>query len=64
MLKAITPFQERSTPQVSVPTATVASPHSEAELRHLTVMFCDLVGSTGIAVELDPEELSGVVRQF
>ena len=26
------------------------------ERRHLTVLFCDLVGSTGIAARLDPEE--------
>jgi class 3 adenylate cyclase len=42
----------------------VASSHSEGERRHLTVMFCDLVGSTGIAVELDPEELSSIIRRF
>jgi class 3 adenylate cyclase len=28
-----------------------------AERRHLTVMFCDLVGSTRLAEQLDPEEL-------
>src|SRR5689334_9156361 len=28
------------------------------ERRHLTVLFCDLVNSTGIAAELDPEEWS------
>ena len=64
MLKAIAAYQQRSSPQASVPATIAASPHSEAERRHLTVMFCDLVGSTGIAVELDPEELSGVVRRF
>src|SRR5712671_5521987 len=26
------------------------------ERRHLTVLFCDLVGSTAIAAQLDPEE--------
>src|ERR1700756_5499751 len=26
------------------------------ERRHLTVLFCDLVGSTGISLKLDPEE--------
>src|SRR5580704_8465585 len=26
------------------------------ERRHLTVLFCDVVGSTGIAARLDPEE--------
>ena len=28
-----------------------------AERRHLTVMFCDLVGSTTLSAELDPEDL-------
>ncbi|TCU30744.1 putative ATPase [Rhizobium azibense] len=31
--------------------------HSEAERRHLTVMFCDLVGSTALSARLDPEDL-------
>ncbi|MDQ0563727.1 class 3 adenylate cyclase/predicted ATPase [Rhizobium mesoamericanum] len=31
--------------------------HSEAERRHLTVMFCDLVGSTELSTRLDPEDL-------
>jgi class 3 adenylate cyclase/predicted ATPase len=63
ILKTIAAYQQRSTPQTSLPAATV-SPRSEAELRHLTVMFCDLVGSTGVAVELGPEELSEVVCRF
>jgi class 3 adenylate cyclase len=29
---------------------------SDGERRHLTVLFCDLVGSTAIAAQLDPEE--------
>src|SRR5215475_4465283 len=31
----------------------------EAERRHLTVMFCDLVGSTILSARLDPEEMWG-----
>src|SRR6516165_8232431 len=37
---------------------------TEAERRHLTVMFCDLVGSTALASELDPEDLAEVIRRF
>jgi class 3 adenylate cyclase/predicted ATPase len=37
---------------------------TEAERRHLTVMFCDLVGSTVLATELDPEDLAEVIRKF
>src|SRR5258707_10970516 len=29
---------------------------ASGERRHLTVLFCDLVGSTAIAGQLDPEE--------
>jgi class 3 adenylate cyclase len=36
----------------------------EAERRQLTVMFCDLVGSTPLAEQLDPEELREVVRTY
>ena len=34
------------------------------ERRQLTVMFCDLVGSTALSKELDPEDLSNVIRNF
>src|SRR4029453_17246081 len=33
------------------------TPESAAERRQLTVMFCDLVGSTVLSAQLDPEEL-------
>ncbi len=38
--------------------------HIEAERRHLTVMFCDLEGSTELSSKLDPEELREVVREY
>jgi class 3 adenylate cyclase/predicted ATPase len=37
---------------------------SQPEKRNLTVLFCDLVGSTALAVQLDPEDLSAVIRRF
>jgi class 3 adenylate cyclase len=37
---------------------------AEAERRQLTVMFCDLVGSTPLAEKLDPEELREVIRAY
>ena len=42
------------------------TPHSEpsAERRQLTVMFCDLVGSTALSAQLDPEELREVVQRY
>jgi len=33
-------------------------PEAVGERRHVTVMFCDLVDSTGIAAELDLEHLT------
>ena len=42
-----------------------ALPQSDtAERRQLTVMFCDLVGSTGLAARLDPEDMREVVRAY
>ncbi len=35
-----------------------------AERRQLTVMFCDLVGSTGLAARLDPEDMRGIIAAY
>jgi class 3 adenylate cyclase len=35
-----------------------------AERRQLTVMFCDLVSSTALSAQLDPEEWRAVVRAY
>jgi class 3 adenylate cyclase/tetratricopeptide (TPR) repeat protein len=35
-----------------------------AERRHLTVMFCDMAGSTALSSRLDPEDLREVIRGF
>ncbi len=40
------------------------NPQPPAERRQLTVMFCDLVGSTALSTQLDPEDLREVVRQY
>ncbi len=37
---------------------------SDPERRQMSVMFCDLVGSTPLSVRLDPEELSEVLRRY
>ena len=36
----------------------------DAERRHLTVMFCDLVGSTAMSSRLDPEDMWEVIRAY
>src|SRR6185295_16952052 len=43
------------------PTEPVLSP---GERRQLTVMFCDLVDSTALSEQLDPEEYREVVRTY
>ena len=40
------------------------APPSSAERRQLTVLFCDLVNSTALAVRLDPEDLREVMRSY
>jgi Adenylate and Guanylate cyclase catalytic domain len=40
------------------------APTPEAERRQLTVLFCDLVDSTVLASQLDPEEWREVVRAY
>ena len=37
---------------------------AEAERRQLTVMFCDLVGSTALSGRLDPEDLREILREY
>ena len=37
---------------------------SQAERRQLTVLFCDLVGSTALSARLDPEDMAGVIRAY
>jgi hypothetical protein len=43
---------------------SVGQGEPEAERRHLTVLFCDLVDSTPLSARLDPEELHEVVRAY
>jgi class 3 adenylate cyclase/predicted ATPase len=42
----------------------VARPPSAAERRQITVMFCDLVGSTALSTRLDPEDLGEVIAAY
>jgi class 3 adenylate cyclase len=45
--------------------ATVYADRSEAgERRQLTIMFCDLVGSTQLAARADPEEVREIMRAY
>jgi len=57
---------------LAAPTAVVkatsvgaAPSHGDgAERRHLTVMFCDLVGSTALSARMDPEDLREVISTY
>jgi len=39
-------------------------PQDTAERRHLTVMICDLVGSTALSARLDPEDMRAVIDAY
>jgi predicted ATPase/class 3 adenylate cyclase len=60
MLRAIAELQRApATPQMASEPA-----RERAERRQLTVMFCDLVGSTALAARLDPEDMRQVIAVF
>src|SRR4029077_13481053 len=44
--------------------APTSSPPIDAERRQLTVMFCDLVGSTALSTRFDPEDLREVIGAY
>src|ERR1700738_1912008 len=51
---AVTPHPPRTEPKFQ----------DTAERRQLTVMFCDLVGSTALSARLDPEDLRGIIGAY
>ena len=52
-------------PPAATPVAAPDTPASaEAERRQLTVMFCDLVGSTSLSTRFDPEDLREVISAY
>jgi len=55
-----------ATPANPPPSAATAGAlrAEEAERRQLTVMFCDLVGSTELSTRLDPEDLGEVIGAY
>src|SRR5437868_2621507 len=55
---------------MTIPTAVVATPalsapaQVDAERRQLTVMFCDVVGSTALSTRYDPEDLRELIGDY
>jgi class 3 adenylate cyclase len=49
---------------VSTLSAPSATPEDRAERRQVTVMFCDLVGSTALSARIDPEDLREVISAY
>ena len=48
----------------SHPASSLSETAAQAERRQLTVMFCDLVGSTALSGKLDPEDYRAVITTF
>jgi TOMM system kinase/cyclase fusion protein len=46
------------------PEEAAVEPSTEVERRQLTVMFCDMVGSTPLSEKLDPEELREILHDY
>src|SRR5277367_4615865 len=59
-LGAVPPEQAKA----PLPASATLLPDASAERRHLTVMFCDLVGSTGISAALDAEDWRNLVNAY
>jgi class 3 adenylate cyclase/tetratricopeptide (TPR) repeat protein len=57
------PLSARVSPSASA-TPPLQAPEVAGERRHLTILFCDLVGSVALAAQLDPEEWRATVAGY
>src|SRR5271157_2943044 len=64
LLKAIASLRETETAAKPATRSSMPSSADAAERRQLTVMFCDLVGSTALSKRLDPEDMREVIRTY
>ena len=65
LLRAIVRLRSEEVAPASIEVAENPDQRSTAaERRQLTVMFCDLVGSTALSRQLDPEDLRDVMRRY
>ncbi|HEY6994651.1 MAG TPA: adenylate/guanylate cyclase domain-containing protein [Xanthobacteraceae bacterium] len=60
LLKAIAVLGAAAT----APSLAAPSDADDAERRQITVMFCDLVGSTAMSTRLDPEDMRGIIGTY
>src|ERR1700736_3184943 len=61
LLRALAALQ----PAAAQPEApSITSEAQEAERRQVTVLFSDLVGSTALANEIDPEDMSALIKRY
>jgi class 3 adenylate cyclase/predicted ATPase len=63
LLRAISQLAGNA-PATPLPAARAEPKRETAERRQLTVMFCDLVGSTALSTRLDPEDLRAVIGAY
>jgi class 3 adenylate cyclase len=70
LLEAIAALRPKDTPAgdpvrlSTSPTGSLVMLETTAERRPLSVMFCDLIGSTALSPRLDPEDLREVIRTY
>jgi len=69
LMKALNTLDEAQAPDPAVAVtgdvaARVQTGTGEAERRQLTIMFCDLVGSTALSTQFDPEDLREIIRAY
>ena len=64
LLAAIAALGQDALPVAPTPERSSALAAAEAERRQLTIMFCDLVGSTPLSTRFDPEDLREIVGAY
>src|SRR5262252_3569319 len=66
-IAALRPATQSAVETTAAGSTSLAHPHTpvaDAERRQVTVMFCDLVGSTALSSQLDPEDLREVIAAY
>ena len=64
MLDSIAATRTEATPAEAPSPPSAPPPEPLADRRQVSVMFCDLIGSTALSARLDPEDLSAVIQAY